>query len=469
MQVPIINGIYTDASSEFRTSYPRNLVPVPKQQGISKGYLRPAEGIIQYGLTPGLDRGGINWNNVCYRVLGTQLCRIEENGNTSVVGDVGGYTTDIVTFAYSFDMLAVCSNFHLFYYDAVNGVRQVTNVNLGKVVTFIWVDGYFMTTDGKNLIVTDLNDPFNVNPLKYGSSDANPEPIVGLCKLHDQPFALNRYTIDAYQNVGGNLFPFQVVLGSTIMRGPVGTHAYCVFGEVIAFLGSGRNEPCAVYTGLNAQSVKISTREIDTIISKYTETELSTAVVETRITLGHQFLYIHLSDRTLVYDAAASQILGESVWFYLTSSLVNLGQYRARNFVWCYNKWIVGDPTKKIVGYMTYDVSSHYGDVNGWDFGTTILYNKTNGALFHELELVALTGNVAADKDPVIWTSYSTDGRTWSMERPRHAGKQGKRAQRLNWLQNGNMLNWRIQKFRGTSDSHISMAALECRIEALYV
>ena len=45
MQIPILDGIYTDNNSDFRTAYPVNLIPVPKGQGISAGYLRPAEGI----------------------------------------------------------------------------------------------------------------------------------------------------------------------------------------------------------------------------------------------------------------------------------------------------------------------------------------------------------------------------------------------------------------------------------------
>jgi hypothetical protein len=46
MQIPILNGIYTDSTPELRTSYPVNLVPVPKQSGISNGFLRPGDGIV---------------------------------------------------------------------------------------------------------------------------------------------------------------------------------------------------------------------------------------------------------------------------------------------------------------------------------------------------------------------------------------------------------------------------------------
>ena len=60
MQIPILNGIYTDGVADFRVSYPVNLVPVPKEHGISKGYLRPAEGAVANGEGPGISRGCFN-------------------------------------------------------------------------------------------------------------------------------------------------------------------------------------------------------------------------------------------------------------------------------------------------------------------------------------------------------------------------------------------------------------------------
>jgi hypothetical protein len=466
MQIPVLNGIYTDGVSDFRTSYPRNLIPVPKQQGISEGYLRPADGIIQSGTGPGPDRGGINWNGVCYRVMGTKLCSIDSTGAITILGDVGG--SGQVTIDYSFGKLAIASGGNFYLWDT-STLTQVTDIDLGAVVDFIWVDGYFMTTDGVNLVVTELTDPTSVNPLKYGSSESDPDPVKGLIKIRNEPHALNRYTIEAYQNIGGDFFPFQRIEGALIMRGVVGTYAAAVFLEQIAFVGGGRNEAPAVWIGLNGSTQKISTREIDQILSTYTEAQLSALVVEVRVVSGHQLLYIHLPDRCLVYDGAGSQATGTPVWFTLDSSLIGYSTYRARNFVWCYDKWLCGDPTSFAHGYLTNTVSSHYGDLNGWDFGTIITYNEGRGALFHELELVCLTGRVALGASPTIWTSYSVDGMTWSTERPRTAGMIGQRVKRITWLQQGHMRHWRCQKFRGTSDSHLSIARLEAFVEPLNV
>ena len=467
MQVPILNGIYTDTAGDFRVEYPRNMVPVILKSGISDGYFRPADGIVSLGTGPGIDRGGIEWEGLLYRVMGTKLVSISSTNVVTVIGDVGG--TGQVTLDYSFDYLAIASGGSLFLYRPSTGLQQVTDPDLGTVVDVVWVDGYFVTTDGEFLIVTELNDPFSVNPLKYGSAEADPDPVVALLKVRNEVYALNRHTIEVFDNVGGSLFPFQRVEGAQVQRGAIGTHACCLFMESIAFIGGGRNEAPAVWliSGSNAQ--KISTREIDLILEEFTETQLSNVLVESRVDKGFRHLYIHLPDRTLVFDAEATTKAGMPVWFTLTSSLVGNSLYRARNLVWVYNKWVVGDPSSVSFGYLSDTLSSHWGVLNGWEFATIILYNESRGLIFHEMELIALTGNAIFGTDPSIWTSHTEDGLTWSQERVCKAGVTGVRGKRLSWLQQGRMRQWRAQKFRGTSDAQLSVARLEARIEPLAV
>ena len=462
MQVPILSGTYSDNDADYRTSYPRNMIPVPKDTSISKGYLRPADGIVTFAQTTGKDRGGYNWNGEHYRVVGTSLVYISRAGAITSKGTISG--TGQVTFDKSFDYLSISADGKLYLYNGT--LTQVTDVDLGLVVDHLDIAGYTMTTDGKFLVVTELNDRFAVNPLKYGSSEADPDPVLAILEHRKEVYALNRNTIEVFRNVGGSYFPFQVIGSAQIQRGVIGTHACCVFQEAIAFLGGKLNEPCAVWIGVNGSTTKISTREIDTIIQEFSESQLEKVVLETRVDKSHAFLYIRLPDRTLVYDYNASRQVGKNVWFTLTSSVIGHEQYRSVNLVWVYDKWFVGDTKENQIGYLDDSISSHYGDVNGWEFQTSILYNK-GGALIHELELVALTGRIELGIDPTIWTSYSVDGMSDSQEIPISAGKLGDRNIKLSWLQQGFMRDTRSQKFRGTSDAHISVSRLEARIEAL--
>jgi hypothetical protein len=465
--IPIVSGIFSDNGPDVRTGYPVNMMPVPKGSGVSQEYLRPADGIVALGEGPGVDRGGIEWNGVCYRVMGTKLVTVTASGAVTILGDVGG--SGYVTFDYSFDRLAIASSGNLYYWNGAT-LTQVTDPDLGTVLDVVWVDGYFMTTDGEFLVVTELTDPTQVNPLKYGSSEVDPDPVVALLKSRNEIYALNRHTIEVFDNVGGSLFPFQRIDGAQIMRGTVGTFAACVFGDMgIAFLGSGRNEPPSIYLGANSSSASLATQDIDLLLQTYTEAQLAQVKVEARIDRAHQLLYVHLPDRTLVYDHAASQALNQRVWWTLTGGVDGFAQYPMRSLVWCYDKWIVGHTTTAQVGYLNRNLGSQWGAKARWEFSTPLVYNESKGAIFHELELVALPGRVALGINPQISTSYSTDGSSWSQDRFISVGTTGDTRKRLVWFQLGSMESFRVQRFRGDTDAHVSFLRLEARLEPLQV
>lgn len=161
--------------------------------------------------------------------------------------------------------------------------------------------------------------------------------------------------------------------------------------------------------------------------------------------------------------------MGQPIWFILHSGLENDDQYRAQNIVWCYNKWLVGDPKSSSHGYLVDNIGSHYGNRVGWEFATSILYNEGMGAIINEIELVCLTGNVALGDDPTVYTDYSTDGLTFSNPKPKKTGKQGKRSKRIVWLKQGAMEDRRIQRFTGNSDSHLTVTKLDMKVEPLNV
>ena len=459
-QIPILNGVFTTATPEFRTSYPVNFYAVPKETGISQGFLQPASGIVSFATGPGLDRGGIEWNAVMYRVMGSKLVRVSPVGIITTLGDVGD-DGGTVTLDYSFDRLAIRSAGNLFYWNGTT-LTEVTDPDLGVVNDMLWVDGYWMTTDGEFLVVTELNDPTAVDPLKYGSAEADPDPVLAIRKIRNEVYALNRHTVEVFDNVGGALFPFARVEGAQIEKGTLGRDCTCVFMEALAFIGGGRNEQPSVYVAVNGSAQKISNHEIDLILGEYTEGQLAASFLEARNEGSHQFLYIHLPDRCLLYDAGASEALQTPVWTILQSGLDERGQYRGRYFVRAYNKWFCADPDTFRIGYLVNDVSTHWGEKVRWEFGTMVLYNEGRGAIVHELELVALT-SFALGADPAITASYSLDGQAWSSDRVVRLAPR----KRLVWFGQGYMRNWRVQRFQGTSDAHMSIARLEARLEPL--
>lgn len=466
MQIPIISGIYSDSSPSVRVSYPVNMIPVVTASGVSNGFLRPGDGMVQGSTGPGTDRGGINWNDAHYRVMGSKLVSIDSSDVVTELGDVG---TDgqAVSFDYSFDRLGVVSNGDLFYWDGTT-LTEVTDADLGDPTDMIWIDGYFMCTDGEFIVTTELADPTSVSSTKYASAEVDPDPLQGLVKVRNEAHAIGRYTIEVFRNVGGTGFPFSRINGGHIERGAVGTHAITEFNDQMIFVGGGRNESISVYVGVNGRSQKVATREIDEILETYTEAQLATTVVEYRKDRSSDLIYIHLPDRTLVFDPSASQEVGEPVWCVLTSTTSGFSEYKAKHMVFVYNKWYFGDPTSTKFGYFSSDVSSHYGVKVRWEFGTQMIYNESRGASFDELELVGLTGNVDPADNPTISTSYSLDGQNWSQDRTISSGNENDTLQRLVWRRQGRMANRRMQRFRGDTASHITFQRLEARLRPLF-
>lgn len=468
MKVPILAGVYADSSAAFHTSYPVNYEPTLVDSGISQGYLTNAPGVTSIGTGPGADRGAINWNGICYRVMGSSLVSVTVAGVVTVLGDVGNDGLP-VTLDYSFDRLVIWSNLNQFYYQTTTGlVTQVTDPDLGLVFGGMWIDGYFMSTDGENIVVTELNDPYSVDPLKYGSSESDPDPVVGLAKVRGEAYALNRNTIQNFQDIGGTGFPFTNNPGGLIPRGVVGTHAWAYFLETFAFVGSGRNEQLSVYLAGAGESISISTSEIDRKLASVSVADQALIQCEARIEDGEQRFYIHLPTQSLVYMRQASLLNKEPVWHLLADGSLIDRPYSPQHMALCYGRWMVGDASGNL-GLLDTSVSTRFGAIVGWQFDTTFLYNQGHGGIIQSVELAGLPGRAPVGIEPTASLSWTVDGQTWSQERFISTGAFGQRRKRVQWRPKNRFSNYVGLRFRGANAAMESWAALDVEVEALSV
>jgi hypothetical protein len=470
-QISILSGVTADAGVDLRSSFPANLIPVPTETGVSAGYLRTAEGITQFNQAnssvSGRGRGSIVWNGVLYWVVGESLVSVDQNGLITVLGDVGDDGRD-VSLTYSFDRLAVASASNLFYFKD-GTVTRVTDPDLGQVLDVEWMDGYFVTTDGTSIVVTQLSDPYQVDPLKYGSSEADPDPVVALIKLRQELMAFNRFTIEVFNDVGGTNFPFSRNIGAMIEKGSVGTHTCCIFDQVVAFMGSGRNEPCSVYLGAGGSATKIATREVEDVIALYSEDQLSRSAISYRLNRRHQNLCVHLPGHTLIYDAAATAVLGVPVWYTLHSSIDRTKPLQGTHYVYAYGKWLIDDRQQPRLGELHQDIFTQYGEDVGWQFDTVLLYNESRGAIMHNVELIGMPGRAAVTTDPSIFFSWTKDGVTWSDPRLIKIGKEGERNRRIAYRPKVRFESFMGLRFRGANSAIVSFMRLEAVLEPLYV
>ena len=460
MRVPLVQGVETTPQGDFLVSYPVNREPVVRDLGLAEGYLAIPPGITTLGTGPGADRGGINWNGICYRVMGTSLVRISETWSVTVLGDVGGGGP--CSFDYSFDNLIVNSGDNLFYWNGTAGLRQVTDPDLGIVVDVIWIQGYTMTTDGTFIVVTDLNDPMAVNPLKYGSSEESPDPITGLIHMHGEAYAMNRYTVQVFQNIGGTGFPFQTVPTATIPYGCVGARAKCKYIGTVAFVGGPENAGPGVYLLGAGDAEKISSAEVDRDLAALSDDELAAVWIEPRVSDDDQRLIIHTPYRSWGFSSQVSRKSAVKTWCKYSSATTE-GRFEGRGIVYAYGKMVVGSSTGKF-GYLDKGTAQHYGSDVGWQFDTTLFYNDANRGILTGIDLIGTPGRGASG---IVFFSYTKDGEVWSLERTTSSGAIGETRKRVAWRPGIRFEQYMGLRFRGVDGSLMGLARLECDVEAL--
>jgi hypothetical protein len=461
-RIPIVSGTKTAENGYFLNSFPINREPVLKDSGLSEGFLAVAPGITLKATGPGADRGGIEWNGICYRVMGSDLVRVSAGWAVESLGSVGAGGP--CGFDYSFDNLIINSGDRLYYWNATDGLRQVTDPDLGVVIDAIFVDGYTMTTDGEFLVVTDLNDPMAVDPLKYGSSEESPDPVTKLVHMHGEVYAMNRTTVQVFQNVGGAGFPFRTVKTATVPFGCVGPRAACKYLGSVAFVGGAENSAPGIYLLGAGTAVRISAAEVDDDLAALTSAQLAAVWTESRTWRDEQRLIVHLPDRSWSFSQQVSEKSSVKTWCQYVTSKGASGQYEGRGLVYAYGQWIVGSSTGQ-VGVLDNSTAQHYGVDVGWQFDTSFLFNDTRGAILTEIRLSGTPGRGNADSR--IFMSYTKDGETWSMERATPAGKLGQRGNRVRWGGGFRLDQYIGLRFRGVDGSVMGIARLDCEVEPL--
>lgn len=463
MQVSILEGAFFDKAGNIRPSYPMNMFPVLGENGFSKGYLRTAPGLTQVAAGPGPDRGSIIWNGTHYRVMGSKLVTVAA-GVVTVLGDVG---TDgnPVKFDYGFDRLSIASNKGLFYW--VGGALvQVTDPNLGVVLDQCWIDGYYMTTDGTNLVVTELSDPTKVNPVQFEVPPEDPSPVMAVMRVRDEIYAVTSNSIQNFQNVGGTDFPFQVNPAGLIPKGACGTHAVCYYADTLAFVGCGRNEALSVYLAGLGSAISLSTTEVDRQLKALTPSQQAAIEVEGVVDELEQHLLVHLPTKTLVYHRQASLAAQRPIWTQMAGG-PNMDQaYPVRHFVCAANAWI-GGSTAGLLGQLDETVETQLGQTTSWQFDTLLLYNGGNGAILKSAELVGTPGLAAAGQTPTANLSWTKDGQTWSQQQPVSMGASGEYAKRMQWRPKTRMRNILGLRFQGSSPTVAAFGTLEADLEPL--
>lgn len=416
IQFPIIKGDRVLDNGDYGDSIPINMVAIAREIKGAAGYLLSHDGLTLAYAGQGVDRGSIyneRWGR-SFRVSGQKLIEIT-GGGVVVIGDVLGSAR--CRFAYSFQSIMIVSSGNVYRYNGTT-LTLMTDPDFGSPVDVWWADQYYMFTDGANLYHTEVNDETAINPTNYDTSEISPDPTKGGGRTQDNlVVAFNRYTTEYFINQANPQFAYSRINQKAVNVGIVSTGGWIEIKGRIYLLGGEKGERASIYLLGAGQAESISTRYIDGIIAGYSEAELSTAWLESRVDMQDKILYVQLPDHVFAFNIGIAEKLGKDVaWTEIRSPSDT--PWRACNGVYDVNLngWYYGDKLGTNIGLLDSTTAGHYGQPVTSQWETPLV--PMEGLSVMELEINNISGYGSADT--AIFVSRTLDGITHDMEWSRY-------------------------------------------------
>lgn len=459
----LIVGQKSSAQTQFVDDLPINVSPILTKILNADGFMQQEPGLTQYGAGLGEDRGGV-WNDnfqMLFRVSGNSLISVSQTGAVTVLGT---NTVSIVApqaaMPYSFNTQAVVVDGNYYLYDPVNGARQITDPDVGNPLDCVWVDGYYFFTDGEYLYHTDLNDESAIDPLKYATSEFSPDRTLGVgLTTDDKVIAFNRFTIEFFENEATEFFAFSRIPSRNVQYGIIGTYAKAQIGGQWYFMGGSNETNVSIFALGVGTATNISTRKVDGYIGGYSQSELQYASLETRVINNYPYLLVHLPSITLMCNLKVLTEAGaDKAWCILQSGTSSGYPYRAIHGVFDPRRaqWVYGDISGSQLGYVDFDVATHYGDKVECLMNTALIYLESQS--IDEIMIQTIPG-FTATSDATVFFSLTYDGVTWSNEVSLQYGEPSAYNQRFMARRLGYVRNYFAMRFRWISESRMAFAS----------
>lgn len=419
MQIPLLRGDKEDSNVDYRDALPVNMYAVPYPIRGASGYMNQWFGLTKVTDGEGLDRGARWVARVGlvghYRVSGNSLIRIV-NGVKTVLGTIRG--TGQVSIAYSFNNIAIVADMRLYYYNPTDGLRQITGTVIGQPIDIAWADNVFILTDGENNYHSNPLDEEEFLPLDFNNAQFRPDPSLGLGINEDNELLVfGQFSIEPYRNVGADNFIYQRITSKFLKLGVSGTYARTEMNGFWYVLGRRERTDFSLHQVRSGGEKKISTREIDKLLNKYTDDELKGVVLEAFTLDDIKLVLIHLPDKTIMYNETVAETIGpKSAFTILKTDVLGNRTYRGINFIKDLDlgEWVGGDKRDASIGYLDASKANHYDDIAEWELFTPLIHNLETLSI-DELELNTIAG-FAPDNDATIAISLTDEGLIYGSE-----------------------------------------------------
>ena len=454
-------GFYQDKVAPLSSQRCINWIPTVSEGGaLNNKSLKQPSGIVQTVQTGlGACRGGHVMAGVRFSMQGNSLVSLDSNDAPTTLGTVTGSARCIMADNGTFLVVLVPGGDAFVFSNADNSFTQITDPDFQTSDTVTFYRGFFVftTTDGKQLFVSNLNQPLTFDALDFGSAEGDPDRIVTQVVANDELSIIGAETTEVFRNVGGADFPLQIIPGAYTEKGAHSKYGVGKFDGTYLFIGGGENELTAIWRqASSSQATKISTDAIDNEIQKFNEEEIAASFMMTYAKDGQLLaLFTFNSNRipgkTFVYNGTASALSGGPVWFEMQSDVSKDGPWRVCSIIKANNRLYVGDSIDGRIGELVDNVYTQY-DEHILRSATLKPASQNGTAIFAgELEATFQAGvglTVGQGSSPVVMMAFSDDGgRIFNGPFKRSLGAIGDYGHESIWNRQGRISDSRTIRF----------------------
>ena len=374
-----------------------------------------------------VNRGAHVFQGIPFEINGNELYRIDRtidafgvasyasvdvSGGTSIIG-VGR----VITADNGAEGGQICivnpddtGQFNAYIFSTADGLVQISDTDFnGPVSSVKFIDGFFMFTkaDSQQFFVSALRDGLSYDALDFASAEADPDSLVAVAILHNEPYLFGSQTFEPFQNIGGSGFPFLRIDGGVQQKGLTSKFAIEEINDVLYFLGASDQETPAIWRTDGGRPVKISTTAIDNEITKYSDTITAACYTYKYSQAGHQFVaFVFSSENAFFYDIDFNE------WHTRESfdALGNVVPYRVSTIVQAFGVLITGDRLTNKIAILETDTFTEYGEEIRRRWITPQLDNDGQPFWINALELWGDAGIgllSGQGSDPLISMSFS--------------------------------------------------------------
>ena len=471
-EIPLGNGFYVGESLPVSHQLCQNLYPnYPESDASSTAQLFTRLGLNQLKTTGGsaVNRGlrvmagvpyFVNANtlwgfNRTVDALGGEIFTLNNLGTIPGIGRV-----DIADSGTQLTIVVPGTN-TAFVYSIASGLLPITDPEFIPspatiVNSVVFASGVFVFSADKAIVFeSDVNDALSYDSSNFFIYGNARNDVVGLHEYNEQLYVFSTTNSSVYAPTNftelGSLFT--KVQGYDFTKGLSSQFAVYDFGSTFVMMGQGFNETPKIYIFTGNDFEPISTTSIEFFLEAYTFDELSETFGFNYTFRGETFAIFSLKNNTFKYCLKASAMSGKKIWVEDRSeNLANKSRWRVNGIVTAYDRLICSDSESGIIGELTENSFTDYGELIRYDFSVPPISGKSKNLRYRYLRMEIEAGLATGTDELSVEMNYSDDSKVFPDHgwRTRDCGLSGNYSRILSWDSLGQSRTPRVFRFRIT-------------------